>query len=378
MKRLLQTLSTLMIFFVTTTFILAQKTIKTTIVHGGLVRSLSFYVPAKYTKGNLTPLVFNLHGYTSNGDQQELYGDFRKIADTAGFIVVHPTGTLNSQTQQTFWNCGLVGSSPVDDVGFIHAIIDTLSQAYSIDENRIYSCGMSNGGFMSYHLACLSDRFAAIGSVTGSMTTFTTQQCSKTVRMPIMEIHGDADAVVAYNGGIGFSSIPKVIEFWIAKNGLDPMSAQKTNVPNINTTDNATAELYIYPGMNEVQHYKVLNGGHTWPGAPFNIGTTCMDFNASKVLWEFFSKHKKLPLRTNSSIVKHVSIYPNPVEDILRINSEHEILTTSISDQNGRTLIVTDNNLNKIEIDTRNLVPGVYILNIQFQEGIEHIKFIKN
>lgn len=59
------------------------------------------------------------------GDQQEFYGDFRKIADTAGFILVHPNGTVFPQTTQQFWNVGLVGSSNVDDVGFIHAIIDT-------------------------------------------------------------------------------------------------------------------------------------------------------------------------------------------------------------------------------------------------------------
>lgn len=48
-----------------------------------------------------------------------------------------------------------------------------LSKVYSIDADRIFSTGMSNGGFMSYHLACVSNRFAAIASVTGSMTLLT-------------------------------------------------------------------------------------------------------------------------------------------------------------------------------------------------------------
>ena len=85
----------------------------------------------------------------------------------------------------------------MDDLGFTAALIDSLSAEYSINQDRIYSTGMSNGGFMSYHLACeLSERIAAIASVTGTMNVNQPATCSPGHPMPVMEIHGTADATV--------------------------------------------------------------------------------------------------------------------------------------------------------------------------------------
>ncbi len=357
----------------------SQKTIQATIVHDGLTRTFSFYVPAIYAPGNPTPLVFNLHGYGSNGDQQEFYGDFRKIADTANFIVVHPNGTLN-QTNQAFWNCGLVGASGVDDVGFIHAMIDSLSKAYSIDPDRIYSTGMSNGGFMSYHMACVSNRFAAIASVTGSMTALTLTQCKNANAIPVMEIHGNADGVVNYEGSPGVFSIPAVLDYWIAKNGLNKLDLIQTNVPNINTTDGATAELYIYPGINEVQHYKIINGGHTWPGTAFVIGTTCQDFKASEVIWQFFARYKKQVVGTNDLNVTAISIYPNPANQALKI-IHHDFDNGSIDikclNQFGEQITNFKITSPVTLVDISALIPGIYFLQGQSSGKPYRTKFIK-
>ena len=67
------------------------------------------------------PLVFNFHGYTSNATEQMWYGDFRPIADTANFIIVHPNGMLDA-TGTTHFNVGW-GGSTIDDVGFTSALI---------------------------------------------------------------------------------------------------------------------------------------------------------------------------------------------------------------------------------------------------------------
>jgi polyhydroxybutyrate depolymerase len=359
----------------------SQQTIKTSIIHDGLTRTFSFYVPAKYTGGNAVPLVFNLHGYGSNSDQQEFYGDFRKIADTAGFIVVHPNGTLHPQTNQQFWNCGLIaGGGSVDDIGFIHALIDTLSSAYTIDQERIYSTGMSNGGFMSYHLACLSERFAAIASVTGSMSVLTKLQCQNATPLPVMEIHGTADAVVNYNGSNGVHSIPEVLDFWIAKNGLNKQDLIYSKVPDINTSDGATAELYIYPGTNEVQHYKVINGGHTWPGSIIPIVVTCQDFNASLVIWNFFARYKKQTIATKDFNYSQIDIRPNPANHTLKISLNdftNELQQLSCYNQCGKW--VTDFKLTNSEtlIDISNLAEGIYFLHGNTSNKIYKTKLVK-
>ncbi len=69
---------------------LAQQTINASITHNGLQRDYILYVPAIYNSNNPTPLVFNFHGYTSNANEQMQYGDFRAIADTANFLLLHP------------------------------------------------------------------------------------------------------------------------------------------------------------------------------------------------------------------------------------------------------------------------------------------------
>ncbi len=355
-----------MVFVLESAF--TQKTIHATMLFGGQSRTFSYYVPACVVPSQTVPLVFNLHGYGSNGDQQEFYGDFRKIADTACFIVVHPTGTKHPITDQTFWNCGLVaGAGNVDDVGFIHALIDTLSTIYTIDPDRIYSTGMSNGGFMSYHLACTSDRFAAIASVAGSMTTFTRMACTNASATPIMEVHGTADSTIKYDGQLGMLSIPELLDFWITKNSLDGNALIKSDVANVNLSDGATAELYVYPGTHEVEHYKVIGGGHTWPGAVIAIGVTCQDFNASLEIWKFFSKHRRSVVRTQELPVSELGVQPNPAARTVQLHSKFTSAFNArlfIYDQYGKLVKEFENVVTGQELDVANLNPGMYFLRL--------------
>ncbi|MCF8247979.1 MAG: hypothetical protein K9J37_22640 [Saprospiraceae bacterium] len=156
----------------------AQQTINGSIMHDGIQRNYVLFIPAIYAGDSPVPLVLNFHGYTSSAEQQMFYGNFRPIADTANFIIVHPQGTLfNSNTH--FNVGGWTIRSTVDDVGFTAALIDSHAATYNINLNRVYSTGMSNGGFMSFLLACqLSDKIAAIASVTGSMTPEAFNSCN--------------------------------------------------------------------------------------------------------------------------------------------------------------------------------------------------------
>jgi polyhydroxybutyrate depolymerase len=191
-------LLTACIMIVAVTAANAQNTIDAELTHDGLVRTYRLYSPAAYNAATPVPLVLNLHGYTSNNLEQEFYGDFRAIADTANFIIVHPNGTEDANGDQ-FWSS--FGVSSIDDVGFLSALIDKIQTEYSIDHNCIYSTGMSNGGFMSYELACqLSYRIAAIASVTGSMVQSRFDNCNATHPTPVMQIHGTADPTVPYLG----------------------------------------------------------------------------------------------------------------------------------------------------------------------------------
>ena len=350
--------------------------------HDGLTRSYTLYVPASYTPGTPAPVVLNFHGYTSTAFEQFYYGDFRAIADTAGFLIVVPMGTLDA-TGTTYWNSGWGGT--VDDIGFTSALIDEVAATYSVNLDRVYSTGMSNGGFMSYTLACsLSNRIAAIASVTGSMNVGQDQTCNAVHPTPVMEIHGTADLTVPYDGGTFMEAIPNVLSYWINFNNCNATPVV-TDVPNTNLTDGCTAVHYLYSGGTngvDVEHYKIIDGGHTWPGSIFTVGVTNNDFNASKKIWQFFMQYDingRIQANSVSDLnADEISIYPNPTTDKIAIQGFPQKLTAancslfSVEGKQFNIDILENNNL-----DTSNLESGVYFVRIATKEGSATVQFVK-
>lgn len=373
-----------LLLFVSSAFLsFSQQTITASIMHDAIQRDYILYVPANYTGTTAVPLLFNFHGYTSNATEQMWYGDFRAIADTAGFIIVHPEGTLNAGEQ--FFNAGW-GTSTVDDLGFTSALIDSLLLDYNIDETRVYSTGMSNGGYMSFHIACnLSDRFAAVGSVTGSMAPQSMVSCNPTHPTPIIQIHGTADGTVNYNGtAFASESIQSVLSYWSGYNNCD-ITAITTSIPNINAGDGSTVEKIEYlngDNCSEVKHFKVTGGGHTWPGAPVVIGVTNYDINASIEIWKFFSKYDINGLRTTCSlsatnlglVTELIEVYPNPTKSSISLKGNivqpiDYVLYSVIGEK-----LLEGNALGTVNtIDLSHLQSNVYYLKI----GEQIIKVIK-
>jgi polyhydroxybutyrate depolymerase len=360
----------------------AQQTINETMIHDGLTRSYTIYVPASYSPGTPAPMVLNFHGYTSNAFQQMFYGDFRAIADTAGFLLVIPDGTLDD-TGTTYWNSGWGGT--VDDIGFTSALIDQIAASYTVNLNRVYSTGMSNGGFMSYTLACsLSNRIAAIASVTGSMNVGQDLTCNAQHPTPVMEIHGTADATVPYEGGGFMEAIPNVLNYWVNFNNCNATPVI-TDVPNTILSDGCTAMHYFYAGGSsgvDVEHYKVIDGGHTWPGSMFNIGVTNNDFNASKKIWQFFLQYDlngRIQVNGIADLAtQEISIYPNPTSDQIAIQGfSHKLSNSNCSlfSIEGKSFHVDF--LDDHTLDTSSLESGVYFVRIATGEGVATVQFVK-
>jgi len=277
-----------------------QQTINASITHDGMQRDYILYVPANYSAEKAVPLVLNFHGYTSNAKDQMGYGDFRPIADTAGFIIVAPQGTLLEG--RTHWNVGgWTLASKVDDVGFTTALIDSLSAAYNIDQNRIYSTGMSNGGYMSYLLACqLSDKIAAVASVTGSMTPQIYDACDPQHPTPVMQIHGTKDGTVPFDGNPAWTkSMDEVVNYWVSHNQCSE-TPQTTQLPDVNTSDGSTVGHLIYSNDDNkttTEFFKVTGGDHKWPLLEGGGPGTNHDFNATLEIWKFFLRYDLEGLR---------------------------------------------------------------------------------
>lgn len=362
----------LLLFLCCISLLFSQTNTTETTVVGGVTRTYKLYVPAIYTQGTAVPLIFNFHGYGSNSAEQEAYGDFRPIADTANFILVHPQGL--SVNGSTGWNNFGLPANAQADIQFVEQMITEISSEYSINSNRIYSTGMSNGGFMSNDLACfLSNRFAAIASVTGGMTTLHKNACNPSHPVPMMQIHGTTDAVVPYiGGGAGsFLHVDSLVKFWRNFNqcNANPIF---TGLPDIVTSDNCTAEHYVWKnGLqgSSVELYKIINGGHTWPGAIFPVnGNTNQDFKASNEIWRFFRQYSLLQLtaETEAEIsLESIRVYPNPSSNQLTIEVGNPIgLQFSLMDITGKQ-VISQNLLQTTTVLNLELPSGMYLYEIQ-------------
>ena len=348
----------------------AQTTVIDSIHSGGQSRQYYLYVPAAYDGSEPRPLVLNLHGYGSYAFQQIFYGEFRPIAVTANFLILLPDGTQDVLGFQ-HWNTFNAFGTGVDDVAFISDLLDSISAEYNIDQNRIYSTGMSNGGFMSYELACqLSDRIAAIASVTGTMDTDHFDYCSPSHPTPVMEIHGTADATVPYAGSGDFLPIDELLDYWISYNNCNT-TPEFTEIPDTDPGDGSTVEHYIWSGGDNgvsVEHFKVINGGHTWPGTILLLpasGSTNKDINASAEIWRFFSRYSLdvlTDLDESDIHPEELLVYPNPGNGlfVLEFPGKNSPIPVLVKDLSGR-LVMTGNSADE-QMDIRSLPAGIYML----------------
>ena len=257
------------------------------VIFDEIPREYTVYIPENYNHSIPTPILFAFHGFGGSNNFIMNSAGFNEIADEENFIVVYPQGSLILNLF-AHWNVGgFTQISNTDDVAFVDYLISSLSQMYNINLDRVYATGMSNGGFMSFLLACqLSNKIAAIASVTGSMTTQTLNECDPQREVPILQIHGTNDPIVPYNGIQEWNTpIDNVLDYWVLNNQCSP-NPEVNDLEDINNDNGFTVQEIIYNnGLNGsmVKHFKVNGGTHVW--------FQDEDINSSSLIWEFFSNY---------------------------------------------------------------------------------------
>jgi polyhydroxybutyrate depolymerase len=270
----------------------AAGTESKTLEFGGRKRTYLVHPPKGYDGKTPLPLVLVLHGAVQGAINVERMSGMSAKADKENFLVAYPDGTSRSGLAPT-WNagacCGYAMAHKVDDVGFLRALIDRLEHDYAVDPKRIFATGISNGGMMSYRLACeLADRVAAIAPVEGAQDV----ECQPSGPVSVLIFHGTADLLVPYKGGTTpFQIGPKrtdtpvssTVAFWVKQDGCSTTPKRE---------ETTQARIDTYSGCKDgagVTLYTIKGGHHMWPGTRLSRN----DVPATDIMWLFFAAHPK-------------------------------------------------------------------------------------
>ncbi|MFN8357552.1 MAG: PHB depolymerase family esterase [Spirosomataceae bacterium] len=268
-------------------------------------RQYLIHVPPHYSTQQKYPLVMIFHGGGGNNKQIQQYMGMDAIADREGFITVYPQG-LNKQ-----WNDGREFKPEIshnDDVEFVKAMLQKLQQQYSIDTQRVFATGISNGGFFSIYLSYkLNEQLLAVAPVCASIPQRIFDEFWPKQPISVLLINGTQDPLVPYEGGeVGnrltgsrgrCTSTEQTVERYRAINQTNQAPLVE-NIPNRTNADGCTAVSYTYHNNQNhttIKLLKVINGGHTLPGGrPYLpkiiIGNVCDDFDGNETIWQFFKE----------------------------------------------------------------------------------------
>ncbi len=258
-----------------------------TVVIGG-DRPVKLVVPSRYDGKTPMPLVVLLHGYGASGAIQEIYFQLAPVAEQRGFLYAIAEGTPDANGKK-FWNasdaCCNFGKIAVDDSAYLSTVVEQIQAAYAVDPKRIFFVGHSNGGFMSHRMACdHADKVAAIVSLAGAMQADVTK-CKPSEPVSVLEIHGNADETVSYDGGLfygaAYPSAKTTASDWVTLDGCSQAADAPSQPLDLESTI-AGAETLIsrYGGCkaNAGVELWTIQGGTHIPSLTADFRTATIDF----------------------------------------------------------------------------------------------------
>ena len=273
------------------------------LLHDGRDRPYLLHTPPAASLEGL-PLLVELHGRGIDAAAFDRLTGFSGLADELGFVLAMPSAAGE------IWNDGRdPTAAPVDDVGYLAAVIDDVAVRLPIDRGRVYVVGMSNGAAMAGRLACeLPDRIAAIAQVAGTAAVDVVAGCHACGPLPVLQVHGTADRYARYDGGPPQGPLTRAVlrhpggrnvgveawaQYWLARNGALGGPVVESIAPDTTIRRWAGSS-----PASDVVFYRVEGGGHTWPGSTFHLppmlfGPASHTFSATRVSWAFLAAHSR-------------------------------------------------------------------------------------
>lgn len=275
----------------------------------GRERTALLYLPRSWQSQRPAALVYVLHGgggWAGFMADDDRYGWLAQ-AERAGFILVFPSGYSKwPGGRLATWHaggcCGDARDRGVDDVAYMRALHQRITAQLPVDAGKVFATGMSNGGMMSYRLACeWSDVLAAVAPVAGTDATL---RCQPARPVSVLHIHARDDTHVLFNGGAGpdafrdrskvmdFVSVPQTVARWVGRQHCEGTPRRTLSAPGAQCDAHAACD-----GGTTVSVCVTEAGGHSWPGTAAPVrrgkGQPSQALRATEVIWQFFEAHSR-------------------------------------------------------------------------------------
>jgi polyhydroxybutyrate depolymerase len=239
-----------------------DPTLHTITIVGMQPRTYYLNVPPKYVAGTPVPLLIGLHGLGGSASLLREQSQIDVFTNDANVVSVFPVGYGSTFGVENSWNaglcCGLSYANQIDDVRLVSIIVKSVQQRYTIDRKNIWAVGFSNGGMMSYRLACeLSDQITAVGVGAGALMTST---CTPPNPVSLIHIHGGLDYKVPIAGGGAYSvsDSTKAFQQLNLSNSCSAMTYVETNEPGRTEISGSCLD------GTEAKLVNYLDQGHEW------------------------------------------------------------------------------------------------------------------
>lgn len=281
------------------------------IAHGDRARGFILDVP----QGLQTPAptVFVLHGGGGTAERIRRATLLHETGAREGFVTVYPQGLANQ------WNdarsspvvVSKQGGTGADDVGFLRALVAHLVAAGVTDPGQVHVTGLSNGGMMTFRLACeAADVFAAFVPVIANLPEPAEHDCRPSRPVPMMVMNGTVDRLILWDGGPVAGMFPgdrgrtlstaRTMAVFAALNGCADDS--RTRIGNPGTDPVVMLIIHSYSGCTDdadLRLYAFVGMGHRWPGGnPLPaaledlMGPAPRGFPVQNEIWSFLAdKH---------------------------------------------------------------------------------------
>ncbi len=245
-------------------------------------RTYDIFLPPNLDPTTPVPLFLELHGFVAANttmapwNDEEAANQFKPEAAKRGIILVLPHATIDPTVNHYFWNatnaCCDLDKLGTNDIGYLMAIIKDVESKHSIDPKRIFAFGHSNGGFMVNRMACdQADKLAGIVSMAGE-TYLDQTQCAASAAIAFLQVQGDADMTVPYDGGppenvAVLPDAPGAVETtkdWAVKNLCNPtpdMSQPEITLEAASTSPDTAKQVYTGCQANGDTELWTIHGG---------------------------------------------------------------------------------------------------------------------